>query len=57
MGSPGSGRASSRSGTGHLSLGLLSVPEGQVAPLLERLGIGAETVRSVIEPLLARGET
>jgi ATP-dependent Clp protease ATP-binding subunit ClpA len=43
-------------GTGHLLLGLLSVPEGHAAPLLERLGIGAEAVRSVIEPLLARDE-
>ena len=43
-------------GTGHLLLGLLSVPEGHAAPLLEELGIGSETVRSVIEPLLARDE-
>ena len=36
-------------GTEHLLLGLVSVPEGRIVPIAEKLGIGSEDVRWTIE--------
>lgn len=43
-------------GTEHLLLGLLHVPSGTAAEVLESLGVGLEKVRSSVEQIIGRGE-
>jgi ATP-dependent Clp protease ATP-binding subunit ClpA len=43
-------------GTGHLLLGVLSVPGGQAQALLTRLSISADQARHAVEPLLIDAE-